>query len=147
MNSTIKQIKEMAQNIKLLYIEDDADARNTTFEMLKNMFDEKNITLGVDGLDGLESFQKETFDLIITDINMPNLNGLEMLHKIREIDKNISVIIFSAYNESAYFLQAIKLSVDGFIIKPLEYEQFLETLEKVLKKYFSLKKKMNIMTF
>ena len=134
MNPIIEQIKETAKNVKLLYVEDDAVARDTTFKMLNNIFDEKNITIGVDGLDGLEKFQKGKFDLIITDINMPKLSGLDMLEQIHEIDRNVSVIIFSAYNESAHFLRAIKLSVDGFIIKPLAYEQFLETLEKILKK-------------
>ncbi len=147
MSPLIKQIREMAQDIKLLYVEDNLDARNTTLEMLENIFSKENITVAIDGADGLSIFEKYDFDLIITDINMPKLNGLEMLNTIRELNKNVALIIFSAYNDSEHFLQAIKLNVDGFIIKPLEYEQFLQTLKKVLKKISLDKKELQRQVF
>ena len=134
----LKTVKEQAKNLKLLYIEDDAIARTTTVEMLENLF--TNITTGNDGEDGLRLFKEGNYDLIITDINMPHINGIEMLAKIREIDTKVSVLILSAYNESNYFLDAIKLGIDGFILKPLEHNQFLETLAKVTKKIFLDKK-------
>jgi len=138
MQYSIKKIKELSQNLKLLYVEDDDKARLSTLEMLENLFD--NITTAIHGQEGVELFKEGDFDLIITDINMPYLNGIEMLKKIREFDSKISVLILSAYNESEYFLDAIRLGVDGFILKPLEHQQFLKSLEKVSKKIYLDKK-------
>jgi len=138
MQYSIKKIKELSQNLKLLYVEDDDKARLSTLEMLENLFN--NITTATNGQEGLKLFKEGNFNLIITDINMPYLNGIEMLKKIREFDSKISILILSAYNESEYFLDAIRLGVDGFILKPLEHQQFLKSLEKVSKKIYLDKK-------
>jgi len=138
MRYNIKKIKELSSSLKLLYIEDDEKSRATTLEMLNNLF--YSISTATNGKEGFDLFKKRDFDLIITDINMPYLNGIEMLKKIRKINSKVSVLILSAYNESEYFLDAIRLGVDGFILKPLEHEQFLKALEKVLKKTYLDKK-------
>ena len=132
MSINIKELSLMSKGLKLLYVEDDVSARETTLKLFNNFF--KNITTANDGQDGLQKYNEGNFDLIISDINMPNLNGLEMLEKIREIDKDISVLMLSAYNDSEYFLEAISLDIDGYIIKPLVHEQFLKALYKVVQK-------------
>ena len=134
MKNRLRDIKNRSQSIQLLYVEDDANARATTLEMLKNFFLETHITVARDGKEGLERFEEGEFDLILTDINMPRLSGIEMLKKMRKSEKKFAAIILSAYNETDYFLDAIKLNVDGFMIKPLKYEQFLDVLDSVLKK-------------
>ncbi len=100
--------------------------------MLANFFD--HITTATDGEDGWKKYQEDDFDLIITDINMPVLNGLEMLEKIREQDCDIVCIIISAHDETNHFTQSISLGVDGYILKPIQIDSFLTLLYKSVKK-------------
>ncbi len=127
----LENIIKYSNSLKLLYVEDNQSARDATLLIFEEFF--KKIVLAVDGEDALEKFDN-SFDLIITDINMPKLNGLEMTKKIRELNKNIPILVLSAYNESGYFLESIKLGVDGYLLKPIEMEQFLTALSKIISK-------------
>ena len=129
----IESIIKYTSKLKLLYVEDNSDARTATLSILEEFFDD--IIIAVDGEDGFDKFNKNSIDLIITDINMPRLSGIEMLKKIRKFDKEISVLILSAYNETGYFMDSIKLEVQGYLIKPIDIEQFSATLNKVVEKF------------
>jgi len=126
----LKELIKYCQNLKLLYVEDNDTTRNSTKIMLDEFF--SDITLAVDGQDGLDKFKEDRFDIIITDINMPNLSGLEMAKEIKEINSNIPVLIFSAYNESSYFQDSIFINIDGYLLKPINFKQFSQTLNKVI---------------
>jgi len=130
----LDNIIKYSKQFNLLYVEDNEDARVNSLFIFEEFFNE--IFVAVDGEDGYETFlnKREQIDIIITDINMPRLNGLEMLEKIREVDKNIPVLVLSAYNESNFFMESIKLDVDGYLLKPIDLEQFLSTLSKVVEK-------------
>ena len=132
MSTNIKELSLLTQDLKLLYVEDDKSAREQTLKLLENFF--KNVTIAVDGQEGVEKFREEKFDLILSDINMPRLNGLEMLRIIRKEDPNMPVLLLSAHDDSEYFLSAIELDVDGYVLKPLKYKQFLNELRKIAKK-------------
>jgi len=144
MSKNLKELANMSKDIRLLYVEDDNDARTTTLNLLKNFFTE--ITTAVDGADGLKKFKESRFDLILSDINMPSLNGLEMLKEVRKIDSNISVLMLSAYDDSKYFMQAIELDVDGYILKPLNHDQFVNVLYKIVQKINLIKIQKNYQT-
>ena len=139
MKIDVKKLKITCESLNLLYVEDDVEARVAMFEILQRFF--KEITIGIDGKDGLEKFKNNSFDLIITDINMPHMTGIEMLREIRAFDMSIPVIVLSAHNESEFFLQTLKLGVDDYVLKPLEYDQFLGSLQKVVEK-IDLKKQL-----
>ncbi|MEA3331183.1 MAG: EAL domain-containing protein [Campylobacterota bacterium] len=130
----INEIIKYSKNLKLLYVEDNEEARESTIIILEEFFDD--ITVAINGEDGYEKFEqlKDDIDLIITDINMPKLNGLEMIEKIRTINKDIPILVLSAYNESGFFMDSIKLGVEGYLLKPIDIEQFLGMLEKVTQK-------------
>jgi len=128
----IKEIIRYSSNLNLLYVEDNESARESTLAILEELFN--TIIVAVDGLDGYEKFKNNSIDIIITDINMPKLNGLKMIEKIREIDKDIFILVLSAYNESDFFTQSIKLGVEGYILKPIGMEQFFGVLEKIIEK-------------
>ncbi|MCF6173882.1 MAG: EAL domain-containing protein, partial [Campylobacteraceae bacterium] len=132
MSIDVKELTNMSRGLKLLYVEDDKNARQSTLKMLGNFF--QDITIAIDGKDGVKKFQSKKFDLILSDINMPNLNGLEMLKIIRDINSNISVLLLSAHNDGDYFMKAIELDVDGYIMKPLNYKQFTNALFKIVQK-------------
>jgi len=139
MKIDVKKLKATCESLNLLYVEDDANARVAMFEFLQRFF--QNITVAIDGKDGLEKFKNDSFDLIITDVKMPHMSGIEMLKDIRTFDRLTPVLVFSAHNEAEFFLQTLRLGVDDYLLKPLEYEQFLSSLEKVVER-IDLKKQL-----
>lgn len=132
MKESIQECILYCKELKTLYVEDNEDARTFTLDMLKHFFND--VTIAVDGLDGLEKFKNSQFDLVLTDINMPNMNGLEMIKEMKTLNANILTIVLSAHNETDYFIASIKLAIDGFLLKPLELTQFVDTLNKVVEK-------------
>ena len=125
----IENIMKYSKNLKLLYVEDNKEARESTVLVLEEFFD--NIIIAIDGKDGYDKFQENKIDVIITDINMPRLNGLEMTAKIKELDSDIPILILSAYNESEFFMDSIKIGIEGYLLKPIDIEQFMSVLSKV----------------
>ena len=130
----LTEIIKYSYNLNLLYVEDNEEVRNSTMIILKEFFE--NITIAENGQEGYERFMEQKFDLIMTDINMPKLGGLEMISKIREtdIDNEVPILVLSAYNEPSYFMESIKLGVEGYLLKPINMEQFLVVLKKVIQK-------------
>lgn len=114
----IEELIEKLQSIKLLYVEDNLEARESTMMLFEDIFEE--ITVAVDGIDGLEKFKKDSFDLIITDVSMPNLDGLEMSSKIKKIDKEVSIIALSALNDTTVTKRASEIGINHILTKPLE---------------------------
>jgi len=130
----MSELATYGKKIRLLYVEDNKEVRQYTLETLNRFFD--HITVAVDGIDGLEKFKMSTYDLVLTDINMPRMNGIEMIRRIKEVDPNIAILVLSAHDESDYFIQTIMLGIDGYLLKPLDIMQFVKTLIKSVKKIF-----------
>jgi len=110
------------KNIKVLYVEDDDIARENGIEYLENYFD--TIYDASNGLDALSLYEKHTPEIIITDIEMPKIDGLELVQKIREKDKKTQIIITTAYSHKEYLLRAIELTLVKYLIKPITQEAF-----------------------
>ena len=143
MSSTnLNTLLQETSKLKILYVEDNKETRKFTIKMLKNFF--SNIIVSVHGLDGLEKFKNDSFDIIFTDINMPIMDGLDMIKNIRAINKSIPIIIFSAHDEVEYFLRSIKYGIDGYILKPFNYEQVEETLSNIVNNILDINKSANI---
>ncbi len=132
MNS-IDEIIKYSKDLKLLYVEDNKDSREMTSMILEDFFD--NILIAIDGEDGYQKFIQNDIDIIITDINMPKMNGLEMIAKIKEIDADIPILVLSAHNEDDFFIKSIKLGVDGYLLKPIDLEQLVAMINKTVKKF------------
>ncbi len=130
----IEKIISYSHRLRLLYVEDDLEARSSTMAIFSEFFDE--IVPASDGAEGLELFEKSEIDLVITDINMPRMNGLQMVKKIRELNRDIPVLVLSAHNESEYFMSSIKLGVDGYLLKPIDFDQFLGVLNNIVEKLY-----------
>jgi len=125
-----KNLRKLCFKYKLLYVEDDDLARDTSLELFSNFFN--SIETAKDGQEGLEKFKSSSYDLIITDIKMPKLDGIEMFRAIRDIDNDIPVLFLSAHNEATFFVEAIKLNVSGYLLKPLDIEQFTTQIFKTI---------------
>ena len=123
-------IIQHTNNLTLLYVEDSYESMELTLDLFEDFFE--NIITATNGQEALEKFNKNKIDIVITDINMPVMNGLEMLNEIRKTNKEIPVLVLSAYSESEYFIESIKLGVNGYILKPIDYQQMNDTLSTVI---------------
>jgi len=127
--SQITKLKELTGTLDLLYVEDDAPSREQFTQILGIFF--KTITAAENGQVAWEAYQEGRFDLVITDINMPRMNGIELSTRIKERNPAQKVIIVSAHDSGEYLLSAIRAGVDNFILKPVEMVQFQSVIEKV----------------
>jgi len=105
----------MINKITILYVEDEEGIRTQLTKFLKNFASE--LYIAVDGKDGLEQYKKYNPDIVISDIQMPKLNGIEMVKDIKNKKSNQHVIFTTAFSDSGFFIDAIDLSVDGYILK------------------------------
>lgn len=126
-----KELKEAAQGITILYVEDDRELRENTTRLLAAFFTE--IETAENGQEGLDKYKTASYDLIITDINMPVMNGVKMVEQIRLTNPKQVIIVISAHDESRYLVELINLGVDNFVMKPLDIKQFLSALDKAIK--------------
>lgn len=111
----------------VLYVEDDTIARENAIEYLENYFD--TIYDASDGLEALALYDKYKPDIIITDIEMPKINGLEFIQKIRKKDNTTQVIVTTAYSHKEYLFRAIELKLIKYLIKPIKQKEFDEAIE------------------
>lgn len=131
MKENFEKVIEYGKEIRLLYVEDNKDTREGAVEILDKMF--PSMQVAVDGEDALKNYEENGADLLITDLEMPKFNGLELIRKLKEKDRDLAVLITSAYDENDYLSRAISLGVDGYIVKPIIFEPFLELLVKTTK--------------
>lgn len=124
------------KSLKVLIVEDEIKLANLIKASIKELFFKVNIAK--DGIEGLKKFQSFKPDIIISDITMPNLDGLEMCQKIRE-ESNIPIVILSAYSQKEKLLKAIDLGINKYFIKPFDIEEFLEYLKNLSKNIKKIK--------
>jgi len=124
--------KEFLKTLTILYAEDDATIRTSLSNILKKVF--KEVIICEDGQMGVDMYiehsKTKEFDAIVSDINMPNLNGLEMVKQIRELNSHIPVIMTTAHGEANYLMEAIKVNVSGYSLKPVDTKDLLVTIQK-----------------
>jgi len=120
----------MFKNITVLYVEDEESIREAILNILPQLF--KEVISGSDGAEGLELFEKnqDKIDLVITDINMPKLNGLDMLDKIKDISPFLPMLITTAHNDADFLHRAIDVGVTGYINKPIDIRKLLDVVKK-----------------
>ena len=120
------------KNITILYAEDEDNLREITLNILKG-FTKKQF-VAKDGKEGLALFKEheKDIDLIITDINMPLMNGLTMIKKIKAINPRIPIIVATAFSNTEYLLDAIDMGVDKYVLKPIDMKKLLQLMSQSL---------------
>ncbi len=130
-----KRLFPYTKSLNLLYIEDDEEIVEQSLELFKMFF--STVTVCRDGQKGLETYKSSMdskihpFDIIITDLNMPNLNGVEMIEQILDFNPKQNILVVSAHDESDILLKLINLGINNFLLKPMQEKQLLLALYKI----------------
>ena len=124
--------KEILKSISILYVEDENDVREFTSKLLTSLL--RKVYTAQDGQEGLDIYKENhnDIDLIISDINMPKMNGLTMCEKIKEINKDIPLVITSAHNDTNFLKKAIEVGVSTYAMKPIDLYQLIESITKAM---------------
>ncbi|MBL6969791.1 MAG: response regulator [Campylobacterales bacterium] len=123
---------EKLKNIKVLLVEDERDLSSLLKDAIGEYF--YSFTIANNGLDGLEKFEKVNPDIVISDINMPQMNGLEMAEILRKDYPDLPIVILSAFDQKEYLLNAIDVNVIKYLIKPFDPEELLEYIISISSK-------------
>lgn len=131
--------KSFLNTISVLYVEDEDLAREKLGGLLKKLF--KSVDLARNGQEGFEKFKasidnKKNYDLILSDINMPIMNGIDMLEKIRQLDSEVPFIFTTARSESENLLKAIELNANHYVLKPIDIQNLILKSQAVCEKNF-----------
>ena len=120
--------KTYLQELSILYVEDEKMIRDEFVEILED--DVHTLYVAKNGQEGLQLFQDHQIDIVITDIRMPVMDGLEMSRSILKIDPNMPIIISSAFNDTQYLLNAIQLGIHYYLLKPVNLSELFSTLDQ-----------------
>jgi len=120
-------MSNLLNTLSVLYVEDEPDIRALLQRALERKVNK--LYVAIDGVDGFELFEKHRPDIILTDIKMPKMSGIEMAKRIKKIDKEVPIIVLSAHSETNYFLEAIEHGISGYLLKPLDKQKLYDILE------------------
>lgn len=121
----------MIKGLTVLYVEDEHDVMEEIVDMLSIKV--KKLFTASNGKEALDIFEKEDIDIIITDIQMPVMDGMEFIARVRESNHDVPIIITTAFNEIEYLKQSIDLNVDKYITKPIDMVQLLNVSNRAAK--------------
>ncbi|SFC91165.1 response regulator [Flavobacterium phragmitis] len=129
----------MSKNIRVVLVDDHVFVRDGIKSLLENEIGIEVAGEATDGLDALEVIEDCNPDLLITDIRMPNLNGIELVEKLKSENSTLKIIMLSMYETEEYVLKSVKAGADGYLLKGSSKDEFLKALHTVVAggKYFS----------
>lgn len=122
----------MEKNYSILYAEDDVNVRKNYVVFLESYFD--RIYEAGDGKEALKMYKDKKPDVLLVDITMPEMNGLELTKKIRETDETTPIIVLSAHSHKEFLFEAIKLNLVDYLIKPVNRNEFKSVIESTIEK-------------
>jgi len=120
------KVNPYLKNLVCLYVEDEDFIRDSFSLMLKRYF--KEVIIAKNGKEGLEKFKNNEIDIIISDIRMPIMDGIEMVKHIKEINPKVYVIFITAFSDTEYLKAAIDLGVEGYLTKPIDRNMLIKKL-------------------
>lgn len=119
--------------MKILLVDDSRTIRNIQKNVLKQL-GHGDVTEAEDGVLALAQFQKQVPDLMLVDWNMPNMDGITLVRKIREINKTVPIIMCTTESEKSRVLEAIKAGVNNYVVKPFTVESLGEKINQTMSK-------------
>ena len=124
-------LRDKLKNFSILFVEDEPEVRESLYALLKIWT--PNVYTAADGEEGLTLYREMSPDIIITDIRMPVMDGLEMIDTIRKENSELPIIVTTAFDDKEYLLQSIKQQVNGYLLKPVEKKELKRLLETIAK--------------
>lgn len=118
--------------ITILYVEDEDSARELLLATLRRSFPELRFFSAANGRDGVALFRRHNPRIVLTDIRMPKMSGIEMSVAIRQIAPETIIIATSAYSDSDFLLKAIEIGINYFVTKPLEVERLVAVISRAI---------------
>ncbi len=134
-----KKLARLAKDITLLYVEDNSGLQKQAGKIFQKFF--TNVFIAKDGEEGMEFFKKFDPDIVVSDIKMPKMNGLDMAKKIKDIDSDVRIIITSAFDEKDYLLDSINIGISRYLKKPIPIDTLIDTLVEVAEEIYRDKSK------
>lgn len=126
----INKLKDLSSEFTILFVEDSLALQKQVVIFLKKLF--KEVFVASNGQEGLESFQKNKPDLVLTDLTMPIMSGHDMIRAIKKVDADVQVVILSAHSDSETLMKSLHIGVCDFIAKPVNATKMITTFLKVL---------------
>jgi YesN/AraC family two-component response regulator len=126
---TLKDVQKFSHNLSVLYVEDNDRVREETAEIFKLIF--AKVDVASNGEEGIAQYNRETYDIVITDINMPRINGIEMIFQMREINPEQKIIAISAHDEPEILINMMRKGVSTFLLKPINLEEMFQIIYPV----------------
>ncbi len=126
MDYYVSRLKELGRECRVLYAEDESGIREEMRIFLSKFF--VCVECADDGEAGLEAYKGGGFDIVITDIAMPRMDGIEMSKKIKELNREQIIIVVTAFTNDNYFRELVDIGISSFILKPAQNEQIIHTL-------------------
>lgn len=118
---------ERLRNLKVLFVEDEEDLLKIISDALDKLG--ANYLSATNGLEALEILEKNPdIDVVVTDINMPYMNGIEMIKTMKERGIDLPIIIMSAHTEKEYISEAKEYGVEEYLLKPFDFIKFIELI-------------------
>jgi YesN/AraC family two-component response regulator len=143
-NIDLVQLTEETKKMTAMVVEDEAVANELLSSTFKNFF--KEVTSAFNGKEALELFKEKKPDIVFVDIIMPEMDGIELARRIREINPQQMVVVVSASNDIQKISQTIEIGVNSFIQKPIDTKKIIELLQNVTN-MVNKKKKVETKTF
>lgn len=125
-------VKDEMSKYKLLYVEDDAVARNLLGRIIARKYPEIKLIIAENGATGLELFKEERPDIVLADLNMPVMDGIEMARKIKALDVEAVIIALTAHKNPQYLQNAIEIGVRHYVLKPISTDNLFAAINDSL---------------
>jgi len=136
MSNTLDNILLVTKKLDILYVEDNQESKDQAVKTFSNYFN--LVHTANDGAEGLQFYNdffyknNKHYDILITDIKMPNMTGIELSKKIHEINNNQIILVIYAYDDKKYLIELLNLGISGFIQKPLSFDEINRTLNNLI---------------
>ncbi|MEY4504730.1 MAG: hypothetical protein RL154_1026 [Pseudomonadota bacterium] len=115
--------------LRIVYAEDETHVREIVTRVLRDIVED--VYPAEDGLQALALYNEHSPDIVITDITMPNMNGFDLAKEIRAKNKHVPIIAITAHNENSHLVKAIEIGFTGFLVKPLDLEKLIDTVDDI----------------
>ncbi len=128
---SLKESMAYLKKVSILYVEDDKNIRDELVLFLQSRV--RELFVATNGNDGYDLYVEKKPDIIISDVQMPKMNGIEMAKLIKKDDKFSNIIIVTAFNEAELMYESIEFGISAYLTKPLDLQRLVETVGKIAK--------------